>query len=73
MCMCSKFSCWHIFCSEQEEMNELPPSRPLTPSEQLDIMRYIEEEELQVAGEPSDRDKEVGTLPRLSLYFYIIT
>lgn len=43
----------------QEVVPELPPSRPLTPTEQMDIMRAIEEEEAQQSGEPNERDLEV--------------
>ncbi|KAL8573170.1 Dynein heavy chain 3, axonemal [Nucella lapillus] len=46
------------------EISELPPSRPLTPSEQMDIMLAIEEEELQSTGTPSGRDAE-------RYYYYI--
>ena len=42
------------------DIPELPPSRPLTPSEQMDIMRAIEQEEVDATGIPSDRDEEVG-------------
>ena len=44
------------------EIPELPPSRPLTPSEQMDIMLAIEEEEMQSTGTPSERDEEVSCL-----------
>lgn len=38
----------------------LPPSRPLTPTEQMDIMHSIEMEELAATvGEPSKTDTEV--------------
>lgn len=46
------------------EISELPPSRPLTPTEQMDIMLAIEEEELHTTGLPSDRDEE-------RYYYYI--
>ncbi|XP_046326217.1 dynein axonemal heavy chain 3-like [Haliotis rufescens] len=48
----------------QEVVPELPPSRPLTPTEQMDIMRAIEEEEAQLSGEPNERDLE-------RYYYYI--
>lgn len=38
---------------------DLPPSRPFTPSEQMDIMRAFEDHELSETGEPSNRDEEV--------------
>ena len=41
------------------DIQELPPSRPLTPIEQMDIMLAIEEEEKQSTGIPSERDEEV--------------
>lgn len=43
-------------------MEELPPSRPLTPSEQMDIMYSIENEEKEQSAEPSKRDLEVCSL-----------
>jgi hypothetical protein len=42
------------------DIQELPPSRPMTPNEQMDIMIAIEEEVLQATGTPSDRDGQVG-------------
>ena len=44
------------------DISELPPSRPLTPSEQMDIMLAIEQEELEATGIPSERDEEVRGL-----------
>lgn len=40
-------------------MDETPPSRPLTPNEQIDIMTAIEREDDLETGLPSDRDLEV--------------
>lgn len=37
----------------------LPPSRPMSPMEQQNIILSIEREELDLTGEPSDRDQEV--------------
>ena len=37
-----------------------PPSRPLTPSEQLNVMHELEEEEVGAMSEPNDRDLEVS-------------
>lgn len=39
---------------------EIPPSRPFTPNEQLDIMRAFEDHEITETGEPSSRDEEVS-------------
>ncbi|OPL20490.1 dynein axonemal heavy chain, partial [Mytilus galloprovincialis] len=39
---------------------EIPPSRPFTPNEQLDIMRAFEDHEITETGEPSSRDEEKG-------------
>ena len=44
---------------EEVEEEELPPSRPLTPTEQLTIMKCIETENLSHVGEPSESDLEV--------------
>lgn len=41
------------------DIQELPPSRPMTPNEQMDIMRAIEDEVLQATGIPSERDEQV--------------
>lgn len=41
------------------DIAEMPPSRPMTPSEQVDIMLAIEEEELQATGAPTQQDEEV--------------
>ena len=41
------------------EVQEGPPSRPLTPNEQIDIMLAIETEDMDQTGTPSDRDLEV--------------
>lgn len=38
----------------------MPPSRPLTPHEQIDIMMAIENEDDLQTGLPSDRDLEVN-------------
>lgn len=38
----------------------VPPSRPMTPSEQLNIMRELEYEETCSYDDPSDRDMDVG-------------
>lgn len=38
----------------------VPPSRPMTPSEQINIMLDIEAEEIQRHGLPSERDVEVS-------------
>ena len=47
---------------------ELPPSRPLTPTEQLHIMDLIEQEECMVQGEPTERDMQVRRPgPRLNI------
>ncbi|XP_041362756.1 dynein heavy chain 3, axonemal-like isoform X2 [Gigantopelta aegis] len=46
------------------EVEELPPSRPLTPTEQMDIMLAIEEEVKSETGEPSEKDLE-------RYYYYI--
>ncbi|KAK6187847.1 hypothetical protein SNE40_005782 [Patella caerulea] len=46
------------------DIDSLPPSRPLTPTEQMDIMLAIESEELQQTGTASDRDLE-------RYYYYI--
>ncbi|XP_063446016.1 dynein axonemal heavy chain 3-like isoform X5 [Mytilus trossulus] len=43
---------------------EIPPSRPFTPNEQLDIMRAFEDHEITETGEPSSRDEE-------RYYYYI--
>jgi len=52
---------------ELVEEDEMPPSRPLTPHEQMDIMRSIEEEDDLQTGLPSERDLEVsGTVGSLS-------
>lgn len=40
-------------------MDETPPSRPLTPNEQIDIMMAIEKEDDLETGLPTDRDLEV--------------
>ena len=42
--------------------SDLPPSRPFTPNEQMDIMRAFEDHELSETGEPSARDEEVGCI-----------
>ena len=42
------------------DIQELPPSRPMTPNEQMDIMLAIEDEVKQDTGEPSERDEKVG-------------
>lgn len=48
------------------DIQELPPSRPMTPNEQMDIMRAIEDEVLQATGTPSERDEQVRIqLPNL--------
>ena len=44
---------------ELVEVDETPPSRPLTPNEQIDIMMAIEREDDVVTGLPSDRDLQV--------------
>ncbi|WAQ96862.1 DYH3-like protein [Mya arenaria] len=49
---------------ELEEVEEMPPSRPLTPNEQMDIMRSIETEDDIQTGLPTDRDLE-------RYYYYI--
>ncbi|XP_012937339.1 dynein heavy chain 3, axonemal [Aplysia californica] len=51
---------------EEEEFvkAELPPSRPLTPTEQMDIMAAIENEQIKNVGEPAERDLE-------RYYYYI--
>lgn len=41
------------------EVEEMPPSRPLTPHEQIDIMMAIEHEDDIQTGLPSERDLEV--------------
>jgi len=41
------------------DIQDLPPSRPLTPNEQMDIMLSIEDDEKQRVGEPTVRDEEV--------------
>ncbi|KAK7111861.1 dynein axonemal heavy chain 3-like isoform X2 [Littorina saxatilis] len=46
------------------DIAEMPPSRPMTPSEQVDIMLAIEEEELQATGAPTQQDEE-------RYYYYI--
>ncbi|KAK3579501.1 hypothetical protein CHS0354_028323 [Potamilus streckersoni] len=46
------------------EDSDLPPSRPLTPNEQMDIMLAIEREDQEESGQPSDRDLE-------RYYYYI--
>lgn len=48
------------------DIQDLPPSRPMTPNEQMDIMRAIEDEVLQATGTPSERDEQVRIqLPNL--------
>ncbi|XP_052264555.1 dynein axonemal heavy chain 3-like isoform X1 [Dreissena polymorpha] len=47
-----------------EEVDEMPPSRPLTPHEQMDIMRSIEIEDDIQTGLPTERDLE-------RYYYYI--
>ena len=44
------------------EVDDTPPSRPLTPHEQMDIMREIEKEDDEQTGLPSDRDLEVNVI-----------
>ena len=44
----------------EEEEPDQPPSRPLTPTQQLTIMKNIETEVSQFVGEPTERDLEVG-------------
>ena len=44
---------------EMMEIDDRPPSRPLTPNEQMDIMLAIETEDIEQTGIPSDRDLEV--------------
>ncbi|XP_033740540.1 dynein heavy chain 3, axonemal-like isoform X1 [Pecten maximus] len=39
------------------DIQDLPPSRPMTPTEQMDIMLAIEEENRQQTGEPTERDE----------------
>ncbi|ESO89088.1 hypothetical protein LOTGIDRAFT_210054 [Lottia gigantea] len=46
------------------DIEELPPSRPLTPTEQIDIMLQAETELLEKTGSASDRDLE-------RYYYYI--
>ncbi|XP_061175178.1 dynein axonemal heavy chain 3-like [Saccostrea echinata] len=46
------------------DIQELPPSRPMTPNEQMDIMRAIEDEVIQETGIPSERDEQ-------RYYYYI--
>ena len=44
---------------EMMEVDDRPPSRPLTPNEQMDIMLAIETEDIEQTGIPTDRDLEV--------------
>jgi hypothetical protein len=67
MCICvchSGFSAGMELALYEEEEPEPPPSRPLTPSEQTDIMLALEDEEESQQGLPSDRDLQVGTMGR---------
>lgn len=59
-----------VFCSEDkgfkalvllpiQEVTNMPPSRPLTPTEQIDIMLAIESEDMCEADVSSERDEEV--------------
>ena len=51
-----------------EEMEEVqPPSRPLTPTEQLTIMKTIETEESQLVGKPTERDLDVSRFYKTGL------
>ncbi len=42
-----------------EEEEESPASRPMTPNEQLTIMKMIGEEQAIFSGDPTERDLEV--------------
>jgi hypothetical protein len=50
----------------QDAVSDQPPSRPLTPTEQLTIMKEIENEEARASDTPTDRDLDVK-----KPYFYI--
>ena len=55
------------------DIQELPPSRPMTPNEQMDIMRAIEDEVLQATGLPSERDEQVwNTFCNISFFQYLM-
>ena len=42
-----------------EDEEESPASRPMTPNEQLTIMKMIGVEQARFAGDPTERDLEV--------------
>ena len=47
-------------CNSQDFTKlDLPPSRPLTPTEQMDIMAAIENEQTKEYQDPTKRDMEV--------------
>ncbi|CAH1793734.1 unnamed protein product, partial [Owenia fusiformis] len=41
-----------------EELLDLPMSRPMSPTEQMDVILYMEEKQAEVDKEPSERDME---------------
>ena len=48
-----------LVCPGPELVDSTPPSRPLTPSQQVSIMHSIEAEEQHFQGEPTAKDTEV--------------